>query len=130
VINMHLNDKEIDVQFLMKQIDLLDGENSSLRRDNEALLKSLENNAKLIPKTSSEVDIENMKKLITFQEQQIRSLEEKLKNQAQTIKSLQENMVESQVHKIPQYQKTIIFLNESVNKLQEENEVLKRKIRV
>jgi uncharacterized coiled-coil protein SlyX len=128
---MRLNDKEIDVQFLQKQIDLLDGENSRLRRDNEALLKSLENKAKQVQfKTSSDVDVDNLKKLIIFQEQQIRNLEEKLKYQAQTIKSLQENMVDSQVHKIPQYQKTIVFLNESVNKLQEENEVLKRKIRV
>lgn len=128
---MQLKNKQVDEDSLLRQIELLEGENAKLRRDNEALLQMLESKAKQESnKPVVNMDIENLKKIITFQEQQIKNLEETIKNQSLTIKSLQENMVESQVHKIPQYQKTIVFLHETMNKLQEENEDLKRKIKV
>lgn len=127
---MYLKNKQVDVDFLLRQIELLEGENVKLRRDNEVLLRSLESKTKQdSKKTVNDSDIDNLKKIISFQEQQIKNLEETIKNQSLTIKSLQENMVESQVHKIPQYQKTIAFLHESMSKLQEENEDLKRKIK-
>jgi uncharacterized coiled-coil protein SlyX len=127
---MYLKNKQVDVDFLMRQIELLEGENAKLRRDNGVLLQSLESKTKQdSKKTVIDSDIDNLKKIISFQEQQIKNLEETIKNQSLTIKSLQENMVESQIHKIPQYQKTIMFLHESMSKLQEENEDLKRKIK-
>ena len=104
-------------------------ENSRLKEENLMLKTALEVSKLKINDLLDSNIYENYQEIIKYKDGQLTDLEKRIEEQVFTIRSLQENMLKSQVHKIPQYQKTIMFLNESVRKLQDENDSLKEKLK-
>ena len=124
--------KDDDIEFVKKQVEFLEFENDRLRHDNTMLLKALQENEQRLKNNikpcPSDADVKELRESSAFKDAQIETLSKQIANQLNTIRGLQESVIASQVHKIPQYQKTINFLNESVRNLQEENEQLKKKL--
>lgn len=92
----------------------------------KGIFKCIEDNFRQLFNTDDFTDVYNtLKEQITALEDKLSDMCRQLKYKDITIRSLQENMIKNQVHKIPQYQKTILELNEKVEELQKENKRLR-----
>lgn len=119
---------EKNIEYLNNQLRALERENQQLKRDKEMLLDAAERlETKFDADKAAISKVEELKKQISFKDNEIERLNQIVSDQSLTIKSLQENMISKEVHKIPTMQKTIVFLRSMIKDLESEIEKLKNK---